>query len=311
MSKILLKYNNKLLKRNGTLFNGYEGTPICDFNASGSSASQITITSGDRLNFYDTSLKSPTSWSWNFGSGTPSTSTVKNPTGITFSTTGLTNISLTVSNNFGTNSKTKTNYINVENIQTKKIAINLYANLSDAGYETGVTWTPSGLSQRVWTWNHFTGNTNGLVFSPLKYTDNTVSSYSATLLANFEAYNNGKSTGNNTGIYPDKVIVYNLVNTTWNPMVKQIVRISGLNSSTTYKFTMSGSRGSWSATSRFTITGGTSSDGSSVTLDINDNTQNTVSISNVTPTAGGIIEIGLDHTNSSGYMNAIEIDEGA
>jgi len=319
MSKIVLKYNGKLLKRNGSSYLGYDGTPICDFNASGSSASQITINAGDKLNFYDTSLKNPTSWNWSLGAGSPSTSTVQNPTGITFSTTGVSNISLTVSNNFGISSKTKSSYINVQDIQLKKLAINIFApaNGGVTPYYTGVTWTPSGMSQRSWTWNYLCSDlmgqtpTTGCTMS-LKYTDNTSSNYTVRIGTPVfdSAYDNGKTTDNNTGIYPDSVLKYSLVNTSFAPMILQKIRLSGLNTSTTYKLTFLASRGAWTATSRFTITGGTNKDGTSVTQSVNDNVMNTVNVTGISPSSGGIIDIGVDYTNSGGYINAIEIDEG-
>ena len=325
MSKILLKYNNNLLKRTGNILTGYEGTPITNFNASGSSASQIAITVGDSLNFYDTSIKNPTSWNWNFGNGSPSTSTVQNPTGITFGTTGLTTISLITSNNFGTNTLTKTDYINVNPVYGKKLVISINAHppdgLSIIPYYTGLTWTPSGLTQRSWTWNMWCSDVLAGVPTiactmALKYTDNTLSNYRANFtIPLFDGeYDNGKVTGNNTGIYPDSVIQYSLVNYSWTPKVTEHIRLSGLTTSTTYKVTLLGNRGGWNATTRYTITGGTSKDGTYVTLNTNDNTMNTVSISNITPSALGIIDIGVDYdvtsANNTGFINAIEIDEG-
>jgi PKD repeat protein len=317
MVKILLKYNNNLLEKNGN-FVGYEGKPICNFNASGSSASQISISVGGKLNFYDTSANS-TSWNWNFGSGTPSTSTVKNPTGITFNTTGLTSIFLTVSNAFGTDTKTKTDYINVTS-SGKKLAININAPALEVGdtttYYTGVTWTPSGLSERTWTWNELVSNvfnyppTTGCTMD-LKYTDGTMSDYSIITINSVfdDSYNNGEVTGNDTGIYPDRVIRYSFVNRSY-PMYTESIRLQGLNSLLTYKLTFFGSRTSYSTTSKYVISGGTNKDGDYVTLDCDSNTFNTVNISGIVPSGSGIIDIGLEWlTNGSAYINAIEIDE--
>ena len=321
MTKILIKYGGNLLKRTGSLFTGYEGAPTTNFNASGSTASQVTITVGNSINFYDTSIKNPTSWSWNFGNGTPSTSTVQNPTGITFSTTGTTTVSLTTSNSYGSNTNTKTNYINVQPVQLNKIAINLNAaplgGLGASGYTSGYTWTPSGMTQRSWTWNMFASNVPGIVPTigaqmGLVYTDNTPSNYRVVISSNFSAaYNNGVRTGNDTGIYPDDIIQYSLLNYSYSPMVLQIVSITGLTTSITYKITVMGDKPlPYTATARYTITGGTSKDGVFGTLLCDNNTMNTVSITGVYPSSTGIIQIGLDYTNAAGYMNAIEIDEG-
>jgi PKD repeat protein len=59
---------------------------------------------GSPVNFTDQSSFTPTSWSWTFPSGTPATSTVQNPTGITWSTPGTYTVSLTCSNANGTSS---------------------------------------------------------------------------------------------------------------------------------------------------------------------------------------------------------------
>ena len=322
MSKIVVKYNNNLLNRSGNIFTGYDGTPICDFNADGSPLSQIDITIGDSLNFYDLSTKTPTSWNWDLGSGTPSSSSSQNPTAVQFNTTGLTDISLSVSNSFGFDTKTKSNYINVSDIQLNKLAINLYApqiGASTVPYYTGLTWTPSGMSERTWTWNYLVSDvvgqkpTTGCTMA-LKYIDGSSSNYYIRVLTNFnESYTNGMITDNDTGIYPDNVLKYSLINISWDPMVKQYIRLSGLTTATTYKITILGSRGSFTATSRFTISGGTSKDGDYVTLQTNDNVMNTVSITGITPSLSGIIDIGLDwvaDVNTMGIINAIEIEEG-
>ncbi len=53
-----------------------------------------------------------TSWDWTFPGGTPSTSTEQNPT-ITYNTAGTYSATLTASNNTGSDSFTRTNYVNV------------------------------------------------------------------------------------------------------------------------------------------------------------------------------------------------------
>ena len=62
------------------------------------------------IQFIDQSVHSPISWEWDFGDD--GTSTEQNPTH-SFKTAGTYTISLTVTNDFGSNSQTKTNYISV------------------------------------------------------------------------------------------------------------------------------------------------------------------------------------------------------
>lgn len=85
-----------------------QGQPVANF-----SASTTTPAVGGSVNFSDASTNSPTTWSWTFEGGTPSTSTLQNPTNITYSTAGFYLVSLTVSNANGTDTKTRSKYINV------------------------------------------------------------------------------------------------------------------------------------------------------------------------------------------------------
>ena len=78
-------------------------------------ASDSTISSGDAVNFFDTSYgDSIVSWSWSFPGGTPSTSTDQNPEGIVYNQVGQYDVTLTVTDSSGAQSQlTKENYINV------------------------------------------------------------------------------------------------------------------------------------------------------------------------------------------------------
>jgi PKD repeat protein len=71
-----------------------------------------SVDEGNSVSFTDQSTNTPTSWSWSFEGGTPSTSTAQNPT-ITYNTAGTYNVSLTVSNAGGNDTETKIDYITV------------------------------------------------------------------------------------------------------------------------------------------------------------------------------------------------------
>jgi PKD repeat protein len=81
--------------------------PVANF-----SASKTVITKGETVTFTDLSTNSPTSWSWSFAGGTPSTSTSQNPA-VTYSTAGTYKVVLTATNSAGSNTKTVENYIQV------------------------------------------------------------------------------------------------------------------------------------------------------------------------------------------------------
>jgi len=87
---------------------GVVSPPVASF-----SASTTTVSQGETVTFTSTSTGSPTSYSWTFEGGTPSTSTAQNPT-ITYSALGSYDVSLTVTNSEGTDSETKSNYIVVQ-----------------------------------------------------------------------------------------------------------------------------------------------------------------------------------------------------
>jgi len=61
-----------------------------------------TVCAGTTVNFTDISTGSPSSWSWSFPGGTPSSSTLQNPS-VTYNTSGTYSVSLTASNSNGSN----------------------------------------------------------------------------------------------------------------------------------------------------------------------------------------------------------------
>lgn len=65
------------------------------------------------IDFTDLSANNPTSWEWIFEGGTPATSSIQHPTGITYTIPGYYDISLVASNYFGNDSLTQTIYVDV------------------------------------------------------------------------------------------------------------------------------------------------------------------------------------------------------
>ncbi len=93
-------------------------TPVAAFTASAT-----IITAGQSIQFTDQSANNPTSWSWNFGDG--STSTTKSPAHI-YSTAGIFTVSLTATNSAGSDTETKTNYLSVVSNTISDIDNNTY-----------------------------------------------------------------------------------------------------------------------------------------------------------------------------------------
>jgi PKD repeat protein len=70
---------------------------------------------GQSVTFTDQSTNTPTSWSWTFESGTPGTSTAKNPV-ITYNSLGTFDVTLVATNAQGSDSEIKLDYITVTSV---------------------------------------------------------------------------------------------------------------------------------------------------------------------------------------------------
>ena len=120
---------------NDVLYNGYTGDVngnhqklimnitiwLATINAQAPVASFTSSTNsvcvGSTVNYTSTSTGNPSSYSWSFPGGTPSTSTQANPT-VTYNTAGTYNVSLTATNAAGSNSSSQTNAITVNALPT-------------------------------------------------------------------------------------------------------------------------------------------------------------------------------------------------
>ncbi len=113
--------------------------PIADFNASTSEGcAPFSVT------FSDNSGNLPTSWSWSFPGGTPSSHTGQTPPAITYSTPGTYTVTLDVTNAQGSNSSTfSVSAIDCSNIECEElnhltgITPTLVDNPDGAGYISG------------------------------------------------------------------------------------------------------------------------------------------------------------------------------
>ncbi|TSJ42502.1 PKD domain-containing protein [Fluviicola chungangensis] len=106
--KNLSGYGNNLYVDNINVTGVVASTPPTPSFSTASSA----VCAGQSITYTNTSTGSPTSYSWSFPGGTPSTSTAANPT-VTYSTAGTYNVVLTATNGSGSNTVTMTNYVTV------------------------------------------------------------------------------------------------------------------------------------------------------------------------------------------------------
>lgn len=85
------------------------GVPTANFNATNTS-----VCINDCVDFTDLSTNTPTSWLWLFEGGTPNSSMVQNPQGICYDSTGVYDVTLLVSNAFGNDTISMSNFIVVD-----------------------------------------------------------------------------------------------------------------------------------------------------------------------------------------------------
>ncbi len=124
-------------------------------------ASTTNVTEGGTVTFTSTSTGGATSYSWSFPGGTPSASTLQNPT-VTYNTAGTYDVTLTVSGGGETDTHTANNYITVTAGGTGDNCVSLnyplegtatgYTVANNGGYVTG-TNTYGDLS-KVNFYNH-------------------------------------------------------------------------------------------------------------------------------------------------------------
>jgi len=118
--------------------------PVAAFSASPTSG-KVPLT----VKFTDKSAKSPTSWKWSFGDGTYSTA--QNPTH-KYTKAGKYTVSLTVKNAAGSNTATKSNYVNVVTV-TKPVAA-FSASPTTGKHPLNVKFTDKSTgSPTSWYWN--------------------------------------------------------------------------------------------------------------------------------------------------------------
>jgi PKD repeat protein len=91
---------------------------------SGFSTPVTTIMPGTAILFSDESAGVPETWNWEFEGGTPYLSSQPNPV-VTYATAGVYNVSLVVTNDFGTDSEIRTDYITVTSTPTPWVLFNV------------------------------------------------------------------------------------------------------------------------------------------------------------------------------------------
>jgi PKD repeat protein len=111
-------------------------------------ADRVNINENAVVNFTDLSVNNPTSWEWTFEGGTPATSNQQNPS-VTYNTAGVYDVSLTITNEFGSDYMIKEEYITVylpyypiaeftaDNVNVKETSI---VNFTDLSTNSPFSW---------------------------------------------------------------------------------------------------------------------------------------------------------------------------
>jgi YVTN family beta-propeller protein len=146
------------------------GGPTAAFSASPTSGkAPLTV------KFTDKSTNNPTSWSWKFGDGT--TSTTQSPSH-TYSKAGKYTVNLTVTNSAGSNTSTKSSYINV--VATPVAAFSASPTSGKAPLTVKFT-DKSTKSPTSWSWNFGDKSTSTAQSPSHKYTKKGTYSVSLTV----------------------------------------------------------------------------------------------------------------------------------
>jgi len=146
-------------------------------------ANPTLINTGNAVTFTDQSFNMPTSWSWTFVGGSPSTSNLQNPSGIVYNNSGTFDVKLKVANPSGSDSITKQAYINVVSPGLAPVA-DFVANVTNISVGGTVNFTDLSLNNPTsWNWQFQGGTPNTYTNQNPTVTYNTPGSFNVALTA--------------------------------------------------------------------------------------------------------------------------------
>jgi len=124
----------------------FEKEPVAEFESS-----ETLLTEGCSIDFTDLSLCYVDNWEWTFEGGTPSSSTDQHPEGIVFQNTGTYDVTLKATNEFGENTITKSDYIEVNT--SAMPVVEFFANDSAVCTGVAVLFTDyTEVCPETWSW---------------------------------------------------------------------------------------------------------------------------------------------------------------
>ncbi|MDP1622683.1 MAG: PKD domain-containing protein [Bacteroidales bacterium] len=167
-----------------------------------------TVCAGGSVVFTDQSLASPTSWTWSFPGGTPSSYIGQTPPAITYNTPGIYDVTLTVSDGASSDPEVKTGYITV-----KSVIANFTGTPVNVVVGNSVIFTDnSSCSPTTWEWS-FPGGTpstfSGQTPPPIVYS--STGTYDVSLIVTKPA---GSDTKTRTGYITVSPPIFNIASGT-------------------------------------------------------------------------------------------------
>jgi PKD repeat protein len=130
------------------------------------SANITNVCPDGTVNFTDESTGNPTGWSWTFEGGTPSTSNVKNPAGIVYSTVGDYSVKLVITRGTSTDSTTQDQYIHVYPTPTADFTVTNQPCINNATIFSDQS-NPNGGTITDWLWDFGDGTSGATSQNPL------------------------------------------------------------------------------------------------------------------------------------------------
>ncbi|MGE7775737.1 fibronectin type III domain-containing protein [Chitinophaga sp. NPDC101104] len=171
----------------------------------------------------------------------------------------------------------------------------IFVNFTDGSYPAPAPWNNTNKQPVL----------NDL-FANLKDNSGATTTVGIRVTSNWGALGNGSNyfgttTGNNSGVYPDNV----MKTAYWSNTTAQTFKLVGLNATSKYNLTFFGARADVTDNRMTDYTVG----GTTVSLQAAKNTQNTVSINNISPDANNEILITMKNGTGSSwsYINALVI----
>jgi subtilisin family serine protease len=132
--------------------NAYQAVLNTPFQPTANFSTPVTtILPGGGVDFSDLSTGVPSTWQWTFQGGTPSSSAAANPTNIKFNSPGVYDVTLTVTNQFGTHTLTLEDYITATNTPAPYIGFSAN-NLTPCIQDVVEMSDLSLYSPTAWSW---------------------------------------------------------------------------------------------------------------------------------------------------------------